>query len=284
MDDYDIICGIMKGLNRIIGQRAITLACSVLLLNAVYGDMGDRVLRFSTQGPDRYADGSVVIDGECYALVWSPAGKTFSGFNADGTPVSANDCVVLAAPLALGGKCRDVFFQIPSAEYALLEGGEWAVCLVDTRNLAGVPTGVQDNRPVRVNRWGAVDSGVKLEPADANKLEMAKSGKARPGAAGGSADAQSSQGSAVRANRLSAVPADLAPPQITAIDIGEGEVWLAVDGTTPYLDYTIVSGETPNNLKTDYFSEVVEGDDSGEIAIGTVKSVKRRFFKVVRAE
>ena len=58
----------------------------------------DRLLRFSTPGPDRYADGSLVLDGECYALVWSPKGTAFAGFNADGTVVSSNDRIVLAAP------------------------------------------------------------------------------------------------------------------------------------------------------------------------------------------
>ena len=54
--------------------------------------------------------------------------------------------------------------------------------------------------------------------------------------------------------------------------------------TAPYLSYTIISGETPNALKTDYFSEVVDGESNGEIAIGTIQSAKRRFFKVKRAE
>jgi hypothetical protein len=90
--------------------------------------------------------------------------------------------------------------------------------------------------------------------------------------------------SAARANNLSAVPPNLAPPQITAIEVADGEVWLAVDGTVPYLDYTIISSETPNDFKPDYFSEVVEGDGRSEIAIGTIQSAKRRFFKVKRAE
>ena len=80
------------------------------------------------------------------------------------------------------------------------------------------------------------------------------------------------------------MPSNLLPPQITAIELADGEVWLAVDGTVPYLSYTIVSGETPNDLKADYFSEVVDGDAGSEIAIGTLQSVKRRFFKVKRAE
>ena len=268
-------------------KKKIASLMVLLLTGVTFGSIDDKVLRFSTPGVDRYADGSVVVDGECYALVWSPAGKTFSGFNADGTPASSRDYVVLAAPLAKGGRCRDVIFQIPAAEFAALEGGEWAVCLVDTRNINGVPAGAQDGKPLRVNRWGVVESGVKLEPTAADRQTAATSGGTRLAAAGGTRSVASAGGGTaqpVRANRLSAVPANLKPPKITAIEVADGEVWLGVDGTVPYLDYTIISGETPNNLKTDYFSEVVEGDDGGEIAIGTVKSVKRRFFKVVRAE
>ncbi len=94
----------------------------------------------------------------------------------------------------------------------------------------------------------------------------------------------SSRAVPVRANNLSAVPPNLLPPQITAIEVGDGEVWLGVADTVPYLSYTIMSGETPNDLKPDYFSETVDGNANSEIAIGTVKSVKRRFFKVKRAE
>ena len=259
----------------------ILLLLGVVATGETFAGMSDKLLRFSTVGPDRYADGSVVADGECYALVWSPAGTTFSGFNADGTPISSRDRVVLAAPLALNGKCRDALFQIPAAEYAALKGGEWAVCLVDTRNVHGAPVGVQDGKPVRVNRWGSISGDINITEAGSARPRLAASAvPAESNTTGGTR----SGASGVCANNLSAVPPDLAPPQITAIEVTDGEVWLAVDGTAPYLDYTIVSGETPNNLKADYFSEVVEGDNGGEIAIGTVKSVKRRFFKVKRAE
>ena len=271
----------------IFGRRIVTMAIAMALFGTAFADMADKVLRFATPGPDCYADGSAVVDGECYALVWSPAGTTFSGFNADGTAVSADDRVVLAAPLALNGRCRDAIFQVPAAEYAELAGGEWAVCLVDTRNVHGVPMGAQNGKPRRVNRWGLVKSGVKLEPASVSAQNFAappaassssgtgpRLGATRPGAAADGACA----------GTLSAVPPNLMPPQITAIEVADGEVWLAVDGTVPYLDYTIVSGPEPGNLKTDYFSEIVEGDDGGEIAIGTVRSPTRRFFKVKRAE
>ena len=254
--------------------RIMAVAAVMVCAACAFGSMQDKLARFSTPGPDRYADGSIVQDGECYALVWSPAGTAFAGFNADGTPVSSRDRVVLAGALAQDGKCRDAVFQIPAAEYEALKGGEWAVCLVDTRNLAGVPTGTRNGKPVRVNRWGIVSGGVNITDA----------ASARPRLAAATPGGTRSSASAVRANNLSAVPPNLAPPQITAIEVADGEVWLGVDGTVPYLDYTIISGETPNNLKPDYFAEVVEGNGRSEIAIGTPESPKRRFFKVKRAE
>ena len=252
----------------------ILVVLAVVCCSAVaYGSMRDKLARFSTSGPDRYTDGTVVRDGECYALVWSPAGTTFSGFNADGTPVSSNDRVVLAGALAQGGRCRDAVFQIPAKDYEELQGGEWAVCLVDTRMMNGVPAGAQDNKPLRVNRWGIISGGVNITEAGSSSLRLMSGGTRSVASA-----------LPVRANNLSAVPPNLLPPQITAIEVGDGEVWLGVGGTVPYLSYTIMSGETPNDLKEDYFSEVVDGDANSEIAIGTVKSVKRRFFKVKRAE
>ena len=254
--------------------KIMAVAAVVMCAACAFGSVQDKLARFSTPGPDRYADGSIVQDGECYALVWSPAGTAFAGFNADGTPVSSRDRVVLAGALAQDGKCRDAVFQIPAAEYEALKGGEWAVCLVDTRNLAGVPTGTRNGKPVRVNRWGIISGGVNITDA----------ASARPRLAAATPGGTRSGASAARANNLSAVPPNLAPPQITAIEVADGEVWLGVDGTVPYLDYTIISGEKPNDLKPDYFAEVVEGDGRSEIAIGTPESPKRRFFKVKRAE
>ena len=263
--------------------NATRVMAAVVMLSAAFaeGGMQDKLARFSTPGPDCYADGTIVRDGECYALVWAPAGTVFAGFNADGTPVSSRDRVVLAGALAQDGKCRDAVFQIPAVEYEALKGGEWAVCPVDTRNLAGVPTGTRNGKPLRVNRWGIISGGVNITDASSTKPRLAATGGTRSVASAGGRGATALP---VRATNLSAVPQNLLPPQITAIELADGEVWLAVDGTVPYLDYTIISSETPNDFKPDYFSEVVEGDGRSEIAIGTIQSAKRRFFKVKRAE
>ena len=272
----------MLSFGRVLGQiswrQMVAAACAVLLSSVAFAGIEDKVVKFSASGIDRYADGSVVVDGECYALVWSPKGSAFAGFNADGTVVSPDDRLVLATPLAKDGKCRDAIFQVPDAEYAELEGGEWAVCLVDTRMGNGIPAGVVDGRPVRVNRWGLAQSGVTVE--EASKMSASASSQKRLASAGGARSGTSG----VRANTLSAVPPNLKPPRITALEIADGEVLLAVEDTVPYLSYTIKSGAEPGNLTTDYFADVVDGDDGGEIVVGTVKSANRRFFKVTRIE
>ena len=262
-------------------MTAVLLAFAVVPMIAS-ASVQDKVARFSTPGPDCYADGTLVADGECYALVWSPKGATFAGFNADGTAISANDRVVFAAPLALEGKCRDSLFQIPADEYAELEGGEWAVCLVDTRMANGVPAGVANNAPLRVNRWGAVRNEVKISTASTLVLDSI----AAPRAGGRSLLAAAAPSEAgVCAGTLSAVPDSVKPPTITGLDVlDSGEVWLEVADTVPFLSYTIISGSEPGNLQEDGCAEVVDGTSGGKIFIGTAQSSDCRFFKVKRAE
>ena len=262
-----------------VGRKRLAL-CVGLLCTAAFASMEDKVLRFYTTGPDRYADGMLVADGECYALVWSPKGQSFAGFNADGTAISSDDRVVLAAPLAVAGKCFESIFQISAAEYTALEGGEWAVCLVDTRTAGGVPAGVANNVPLRVNRWGAVKNSVKIEPAGASQLMCAAASKTRGllAATGDGSD------DGVRAGVLSAVPDSVLPPKNTAFEVSDGVVRLTVTDTVPFLTYTLASGDKPNDLATDSAADRVDGDTKAEIAIETDAVEGSRFFKVTRAE
>ena len=259
---------------------AVSLAFAVFPMIAS-ASVQDKVARFSTPGPDCYADGTLVADGECYALVWSPKGATFAGFNADGTAISANDRVVFAAPLALEGKCRDSLFQIPADEYAELEGGEWAVCLVDSRMAYGVPAGVKDNAPLRVNRWGAVRNEVKISTASTFVLDSI----AAPKAGGRSllaAAAPSETG--VCAGTLSAVPDSVTQPRITGFEVVDGVARLTVEDTVPFLTYTISAGDMPDALAADDAADWVDGDTAKPIEIETDAVKGSRFFKVTRAE
>lgn len=258
-------------------KHLISTIFSVIAPLAVLAATDDYLLTFSTPGPDRYMDGTIVPDGECYALVWSPSGKAFSGFNADGTAASALDRVILAGPLALGGKCRDSIFQVPKAEYDALEGGTWSVCLVDTRRANGVPAGVKDGKPLRVNRWGIVNGGVRIEPASASKLAFASPA--------GGARLRASSSTGARATNLSTVPASFKPPTITELQVSDGVASLWVADTVDYLTYTIESCESLGNFKKDAYADKCDGVGEGyEILLETDALGTTRFFRVTRAE
>ena len=266
------------------GQKVsrVWLAMTAILLFS-YADAGikDVALRFSVSGTDRYADGSSVPDGECYALVWSPKGKSFSGFNADGTAASQSDRVVLAGALAENGKCRDSVFQVPAEEYAELKSGNWAVCLVDTRTADGVPAGVGDgSRPLRVNRWGIVAGDVEVVAAGSSARLSLASGVRRA--------AKAAPASGACADTPSAVPPALMPPRITAMEVSDGAVRLAVSDTVPYLTYTVSSSPTPasGGFSCDRYADRVDGaaNAGAEIVIETDARGRSRFFKITRVE
>ncbi len=109
-----------KSLIAVFGAMLATAACA------------DYVLSFSTPGPDKYADGNTVLDGEKYALVWTPTGSEFAGFNVDGT-AKGDSKVAIAAPVAKGGKCPMVLFAVTDDALTAFPGGTWGVYLLDTR-------------------------------------------------------------------------------------------------------------------------------------------------------
>lgn len=266
-------------------KRSTVAAWMALLLFPLRASAGldDLVLAFSTPGIDRYADGSAVADGECYALVWSPAGKVFSGFNADGTAASPQDRVVLAAPVARNGRCPESIFQVPAAEYAQLEDGEWTVCLVDTRRANGVPAGAVNGVPKRVNRWCAVRSGMEVSSASAlTAAALRRSGTAVRSFAGGAEDAAPS--TSVRATTLSSVPEAARHPTISAMEISDGIAAFAVSGTVDYLTYTVESCETLGEFSRDKYADKVDGDPDSEIVLSTDAPGDCRFFRITRAE
>ena len=265
-------------------KHLISTIFSVIAPLAVLAATDDYLLTFSTPGPDRYMDGTIVPDGECYALVWSPSGKAFSGFNADGTAASALDRVILAGPLALDGKCRDSIFQVPKAEYDALEGGTWAVCLVDTRRANGVPAGVKDGKPVRVNRWGLVNGGVSIKPASASKLALASPAGGTRSLASATVAEDGDPPAGVRATNLSSVPVGAQAPTITGMEIADGVVTLFVADTVPCLTYTIESGRRLGSFAIDGQADVCDGDSASEIVLETESTSSTRFFRVIRAE
>lgn len=128
---------------------------------AAFAGMDNVVVKFSSVGPDTYSDGMTVVDGESYALVWTPEGATFGGINADGTAVPPSK-IALKAPIAKDGKCPPVLFQLDE-DYAKenFPGGTWGVYLLDTRVFATDANGVVLKNDQGVDIVASVSGSVK---------------------------------------------------------------------------------------------------------------------------
>ena len=122
--------------------KNILAAAAVLSSAAAFSAANDALVSFSSKGPDAYADGTTVLDGECYALVWMANGASGLSVAADGSATGGE--IVLAAPVAKGGRCPKVVFEVDAGDMKTkYQGGSWGVYLLDTR------------------RWGA-DGAAKL--------------------------------------------------------------------------------------------------------------------------
>lgn len=126
---------------------AVALALVSTVRAADYG-----VLEFSTPGPDCYTDGTPVMRGEIYALVWVRDGAEFQGVLNDGTMADPeNSELVIAQPNAGSrtvdgvtiGYCRPTLFHIPAEFIASHQGGRYEVALLDTRVKEGANGGLE---------------------------------------------------------------------------------------------------------------------------------------------
>lgn len=190
---------------------------------AAFAAADNLVLTFETQGPDTYADGSTVLNGECYALVWVRNGHSFAGITVSGEMSDpANNKLLLVAPYASGGRCPTVMFEIDAAIAAELGlgDGQFAVYLLDTRvtdesgnkKVAGV--NASTGKPATVNGYGAVTTTAAVE---AGAL-ASKSDDAGKSAATGETIAAAA-----------ALPADKTQPKIKDIRVIGDKVYLTVE-------------------------------------------------------
>ena len=139
-------------------KKSVVVMIAAVAAGAAFAAQNNALVTFSTRGPDTYADGTTVLDGECYALVWSPDGTTVT-FEADGGLKGGK--MVLAAPFAKGGRCPKVLFDVDAKLYEKeLASGTWGVYLLDTRrwdaNGNAKPAGTVDGKVRLVNAAGVV--------------------------------------------------------------------------------------------------------------------------------
>ena len=237
-------------------KKTVLATLLALSAGAAMAAANDLLISFSTPGPDKYADGSTVMDGERYALCWS---KDFSQFSIASDGAAVGGKVVLSVPLAKDGRCPPVMFEI-DAEYAKgFTGGNWAVYLLDTRKFTSEGAELAAGGKT-VNTFGLV--------GDANLGSRTVASLSAAGAAS-----------------TSVLPdgVELPKPEITAFRVFEGNVYVTVKGTVPYLAYGLTSGDTPDAV-TEQVGAPAAGKFGGEDEITLVAPAKEggAFFKAGR--
>ena len=238
---------------------------------AVFADAANTLIYFRTVGPDTYADGSTVRDGERYALVWSQDGE-FGGISADCTPVRDGDRIIAVLSAAKGGCCPMAVYQISSDEAP--SSGVYEVYLLDTR--------VLDDK----GEFSGFSPWNGNKPSVVRKASSAVSSYAAKTAGEGPAQNESSESSASAAI-ATAVPtaAQGTKPEVTAIKVDGPNVYITVKNTLPFLEYNVAGNDTIEGIDQAENKGVPRQGGATvneEITIVVPKENSGKFFKVRR--
>ena len=231
-------------------MKKTTAALFALLSAAVFAGADDLLVMFSTPSPDKYADGSTVLDNECYSLVWT---------GDDGTQTK-----VITVPAAKDGKCTPILFAIDEGDIANYRNGTWGVYLLDTRDFAKDASGKTlaaldgNGQPTVVNVTAAVAEGI------ASKGSMNNA----------------SSSSSVAAGSYDLAAANVPRPRVTGIEIVGANVVVTVKDTVPFVGYTLQSGDNVTNFSVPAGATSVSGNAASEIKLVTPKKDGAQFFKV----
>lgn len=221
---------------------------AVLVSAAVFAGQNDLNITFSTPGPDKYADGATVLNGEFYALVWTKDGV---------------QTTVITKSLAEDGKCPKYRFIVDDADFEKYSGGTWGVYLLDTRDFASDPTGntlskVVDGKPEVVNVMASVKDGI----ANASAFESAKAN------------------TAIAPGSYDLAAADVPAPKVTGIQVKDGKVAITVADTRPFVGYTLEAGADVGGFDVAEGASAKSGDATKEIVLEADQKSGTQFFKV----
>jgi hypothetical protein len=248
-------------------KQILSLLFGVVLAATAFGDtLGTLTLTASTTGPDRYADGSLVLAGETYLLVYVNENAVFEGVRTDGELVNTNvNTQATTGTATKDARCGMVAISYPASLYPA--SGKWALVLLDTRNVNGV---------------GGLVVGVS-EVTDGVNLGTAKNSMG-PGAL--VAQAEAGEGLAVTGRAK--LPDGVTPPVISSIEPTSNGTKIRVanvDSTVPY------NVETTTDLASDWsvsgagrsLQVSTHGVAGGSEIAATVTApaAEARFFRVV---
>ena len=238
-------------------MKKTLLVAMVAAAGLAFGAVNDTILTFGTKGPDTYIDGKTVLDGECYAVVWTPNGSAFGGFASNGSLLSATDKLILVAGLAKDGCCPQTLFEIDAKDAEAYKNGKFALYLLDTR--------------VKTASGEVVAGGASVFS------------KKAPGAVNAAGMAAQSDGFGIVSQQgvaLAEVGAhtEIAAPQIKGFKMTDATVTLTVSNMDPTADYYIVPASKLSMFSADRKATV---RDDEKQTLTAEKKADERFFKVI---
>ena len=254
-------------------SKILSCAAAAVAAASLFADVGNTLITFSTVA-DKYADGvTPVADGEWYALCWSEDG-VFEGITSECEPADANDKIYLMAPLAKGGRCPTVVFQLDSKEAPT--SGQYCIYLLDTR---GVDADGNNTAPAKAgaNRKPAIVRAAVATDATAGINGAVDSSMTTKTGAGLSKD----DGGVVAWGASAIDESKIGQPVIKAFKI-EGEyAHITVENMHSSVLYNVFSGATPSSISTTPVS-VPKSPDNSNSAEFFVPKAEGQFFKVAR--
>lgn len=247
-------------------KQTLSLLFGVVLAASAFGDeLGTLTMTASTKGPDRYADGSLVLAGETYLLVYVNENAVFGGVRTDGTLVNTNvNTIATTGTATKDARCGMVAIQYPASLYPSV--GQWALVLLDTRNANGV---------------GGLVVGVS-EVTDGVNLGVVKNGMTPAGMS-----AQTGSGDGLTVNRQAKLPAGVTVPApvISSVEPTADGAKIRVANVSKDVPYDV---QTTTDLASKNWSVPNKGrslalaSGSSEIAATvTAPTAEARFFRVV---
>jgi len=228
---------------------------------------------FSSEGPDCYADGTEVMDGEYYALIYSEGpNSVFKGFDTTGKLIDdVQDTIVGMAPLAENHACRPVLFVVDKNGQNPYTNGVFEVYLLDTRVKAQDGTVTVAERDPDTGDFVSVGG---YEPVKAQIKSNTMTNLS-------SADALDGSGAIE-----TGLPAEFNQPTITGFTVNEldDQVVVTVTNTVPSVRYTVAGGQTLDGINATKISGVNGAKDGKELNLVFPEPQLNRFFKVVRGK
>ena len=252
-------------------KKTIAFLAAGLCAGTLLAGMNNVVIQFTTVGPDKYADGTTVMDGECYALVWTPTGSEFQGINAEGE-AAGDSKVAVKAPIAIGGKCPNVQFQIDETfAKANYPDGTWGVYLLDTRKFATEEVAVTvDGKEVKQTKV-LLDADGKKVATGVGSTTVSGYGQVVSNVGRSLSPAGS------KAGIVQSIPAGIQPPTIKDFKVVNGMAYLYLKDTSSAVSYGVAAGQNPGNLAPVQQQPVLGG--GSETIITTPATEAAQFYQ-----